>query len=147
MERGEIDGLCNTVTGFDVIRPGWIAQGKFTTLLTFDEKPLPGIDAPSVHKFAKTDEQHEMLRFFNASAALGAPFAAPPGTPAERLQLLRAAFDKAMADPELIAAAERLSLDAHEPMTGAETAALVSSIVNITPAFADKAVRYMGGNR
>jgi hypothetical protein len=43
------------------------------------------------------------------------------------LQLLRSAFEKAMADPELISTAQRLSLDPRNPMRGAQTALVFTS--------------------
>ena len=42
---------------------------------------------------------------------------APPGVPADRAKALRAAFKKAMADPEFIAEAKKRQLDL-DPSTG-----------------------------
>jgi len=55
------------------------------------------------------------------------PFFAPPGVPADRIAILRKAFDAAMRDPALIeeAAKQRLEL---MPMQGAEMEALVAKL-------------------
>jgi tripartite-type tricarboxylate transporter receptor subunit TctC len=42
---------------------------------------------------------------------IGRPFAVRPGTPAERVAILRDAFAKTMADPELQAEAKKAQID------------------------------------
>ena len=39
----------------------------------------------------------------------GRPFAAPPGTPADRVAALRQAFEETLEDPDFIAEAEKTS--------------------------------------
>lgn len=58
---------------------------------------------------------------------LGRPFVAPPGVPADRLELLRAAFRQAMGDPELLAeaAAQKLAI---APTWGAPARDLVAKM-------------------
>ena len=41
MERGEIEGLCNTLSGFRGVRPGWIEEGQLIPLFTMYGTPNP----------------------------------------------------------------------------------------------------------
>jgi tripartite-type tricarboxylate transporter receptor subunit TctC len=43
--------------------------------------------------------------------AIGRAFAVPPGTPADRLAMLREAFAKALNDPELMAEGKKAKID------------------------------------
>jgi tripartite-type tricarboxylate transporter receptor subunit TctC len=50
---------------------------------------------------------------------VGRPFAAPPGTPADRVAALRMAFAETVEDPEFGAAAEQTGLEV-DPLLGEE---------------------------
>ncbi|MFL6972659.1 MAG: hypothetical protein ACJ8F2_12165, partial [Xanthobacteraceae bacterium] len=52
--------------------------------------------------------------------------------PAERVQVLRRAFDATMKDPQFVADAARLKLDI-DPMTGEEVQALVDELSRTPP--------------
>ena len=60
-------------------------------------------------------------------ARLVAP--ASPNTPAEHVKTLRAAFTKAVNDPDLLAEAKKKTIDV-ELITGEETEALAKEVVN-----------------
>ena len=72
MEKGELQGLCQTLAGLRSTRPGWIEQGKFKILFTMEHDPVPGLDAPTIYDFTKTDEQRaiiaSMIRASNSGA-------------------------------------------------------------------------------
>ena len=46
-----------------------------------------------------------------ASGDLGRPIVAPPGVPADRMKILRDAFDKTLTDPAFLAEAEKRRLE------------------------------------
>ena len=52
---------------------------------------------------------------------------APPETPQDRVDVLRAAFEKTMRDEEFIAEIRKLNLE-HRPITGQRAAALVEEL-------------------
>jgi hypothetical protein len=54
---------------------------------------------------------------------IGRPLATTPGVPAERVKLLRDAFNKALVDPELVAEAKKRAWEI-EPVTGEELEAI-----------------------
>ncbi|MBM2805510.1 MAG: Tripartite tricarboxylate transporter substrate binding protein [Deltaproteobacteria bacterium] len=55
--------------------------------------------------------------------SIGRPLATTPGVPAERVKLLRDAFNKALVDPELVAEAKKRAWEI-EPVTGEELEAI-----------------------
>jgi hypothetical protein len=64
------------------------------------------------------------------TAEFGAwPMMASPNTPADHVKTLRAAFTKAVNDPELLAEAKKKTMDV-ELITGEETEALAKEVVN-----------------
>jgi len=60
------------------------------------------------------------------------PFTVPPGTPKERLQLLRKAFAETMKDPAFIAEAEKVKLEATY-VSAEDIEKYVSQILAIRP--------------
>ena len=111
MERGEVDGVCFSILSLEGSRPGWIEAGKLRLLFNMEEERLSGRDAPSIFEFTKSDEERMILRLFNAGAIFGRPIVAPQGVPEDRVKVLKAAFEKAMADPQLIEQAKKNSLE------------------------------------
>ncbi len=110
MERGEVHGLCQSITSLKAGRPGWIESGKLKVLFNTERKPIPGINAPTIFEFAKTEEQRRILTLFASTSELGRPIVAPPETPADRVAVLRKGLAAALTDAELLADAERQKL-------------------------------------
>src|SRR5262245_10186997 len=79
-------------------------------------------------------EGRSVLEFMNADSGLGWSLASTPNVPAERLAAMRAAFDKAIADPALLEDTRKRELDI-VPSTGAELDVLVARTL-ATPAAA-----------
>jgi tripartite-type tricarboxylate transporter receptor subunit TctC len=99
MERGELEGVCQTVQSFSRAKPDWLKDGTARVLFTAERDPVPGIDAPSVFQFAKTDEQRAILAFVASTLELGRPYMLPPEVPANVVQAMRRAFDATVNDP------------------------------------------------
>src|SRR5256712_8674260 len=62
----------------------------------------------------------------------GRPWVVPPGTPEERVKILRAAHAKAMDDPQLLDEAKKGQMEV-EPMSGEELQKLAETIINQPP--------------
>ncbi len=127
MERGEVDGMCESLDSVIGKRPDWLATKKVRILFQGGSEPNPHVDAPFVLDLAKNEEQKVELRFLYAGQGIGRPFIAPPNLPAEKLKMLREAFDKTMKDPDFIADAKRQKLDV-EPKDGAHLEQLIRDI-------------------
>jgi hypothetical protein len=92
--------------------------------MAFDRSPeLP--DVPSALDLVSDPAARQVLELILRRQEMGRPLAAPPGTPAERVAALRAAFYATMRDPEFLAEAQwfRMGLD---PLSGDEIARILS---------------------
>ena len=66
---------------------------------------------PLLTEFAKTDEARQILQFFSTDIVIGRPFVTSPGVPAERVALLRKAFDSLVKDPAFLADMKKAGID------------------------------------
>jgi tripartite-type tricarboxylate transporter receptor subunit TctC len=81
---------------------------------------------PSIWKYVK-GENRRIAEVILAQQEFHRPFVAPPGTPAERLTALRAAFDKAMRDKGFLADAKKQKLDL-APKSGKVVGDLIAKV-------------------
>jgi tripartite-type tricarboxylate transporter receptor subunit TctC len=127
LERGEVQGRCNwSWSSIMSTRPDWVRDHKINIIVQFSRRKLAELpDVPLVSELARTDTQRQILDLILASQMMARPFAAPPGLPADRVAALRDAFDAAMHDPELAAAARQGGLPL-EPVAGREIQDLVT---------------------
>ena len=102
MERGELEGICQTTSAFLGSAQHLLDDGTFRILFTTERDPVPELKVPTVFAYAKTDEQRNILAIHASSLELGRPILAPPNVPADRVAALRRAFDAAMQDPALL---------------------------------------------
>ena len=93
---------------------------------------------PLILDFAKTDLDRAAVRLLMTRQVFGFPYAAPPGLLPEVRDMLRAAFDKTMADPALRADMQKQFLE-FSPTTGAQLDAIVDAVVKADPATIAKA--------
>src|ERR1700731_4157791 len=105
IERGEVQGIC---VSYDTIaRENIFKNGTVHVLFQAAVRPDPRLDGiPFAADLAKTEQEHQALDLFLFRTNLGRPFIAPPGVPAERLKILRSAFEQTMKDPALVQEAE-----------------------------------------
>jgi tripartite-type tricarboxylate transporter receptor subunit TctC len=64
------------------------------------------------------------------------PLAAPPGTPADRVEALRKAFDATMKDPDFLADAKKIGAEI-SPMSGEELDRLLQNVFSTEPRIID----------
>ncbi len=111
MERGEIEGVCNSINQF-LPRVADIRSGRVRIILRAEETPLPDFpEVPSIYDHTSSNEQRDLLRFIFSSVEFGRPYALPPGTPAARALALRAAFEATLRDPDLLTEAKSAHID------------------------------------
>ncbi len=71
---------------------------------------LPNV--PQAIKFAKSDEARKMIDVgIHGDSDIVRTYTLPPGTPKDRVQALRKAFDTTLKDPEFIADAKKTRLN------------------------------------
>jgi tripartite-type tricarboxylate transporter receptor subunit TctC len=128
MERGEVDGICESLDSVHGKRPDWIEKKTVNLLFQGGAEPNEEIkDVPFILKFAKNDDDKKAIEFLYAGQGIGRPFVAPPDLPPGVLKMLRDAFAATMKDPEFIAETKQRKLDL-APESGEALEALVKKI-------------------
>jgi hypothetical protein len=109
IERGEVQGIADwSWSSIKSVRPWWITEKKVTMLLQGSLKRDPELgDLPSALDFVKNEADRKVLELHFTQKLAARPIIAPPGVPADRVALLRAAFDALGKDQDFLADAER----------------------------------------
>ncbi len=127
MIRGETEGRATTAwAGVTSRHPDWLTKKKVRVLYQMGLERYPGVPSsvPLIIDHVKDPEKRAALRLKMAAYDIGYPVYAPPGVPADRIAILRRAYAKAYADPELLAAAKKARVDI-APISGKRLEAIV----------------------
>ena len=96
-----------------------------------------------MQSLAKTDEQRQIIAFYNSNVELGRPVLTTPGVPTERITALRQAFDATMKDKDFLDDAKKAGFVVN-PLTGAAVAEVVKRIMTTPRDIIDKTVAMVG---
>ena len=125
MERGEVQGICESLDSVKNRRPDWIPKGTIALLFQGGVKPNAELkDVPFVLDLAQKPEDRRAIEFLYAGQGIGRPFIAPPGLPPDRLKMLQDAFAATLKDPDFIAETKHYHLTL-DPSDGVQLEALV----------------------
>ena len=112
MERGEAGGRCSY--SWEAIKaaiPDWVRDKKVKPIVQFALQRHPELpDVPLITDFASNELDRQALRLLMTPQLFGFPFAAPPGLLPEVRDLLRAAFERTMQDPQVREDAQKLRM-------------------------------------
>jgi len=131
MERGEVEGVCGlSYTTLKATRPEWFRDRKINILLQIGLTKFPDLpNVPSAIDLIPNPDSRKILELILIRQEMGRPFAAPPGVPADRVQILRQAFDATLKDPAFLADAKRLQMEV-DPLQGADIERLLRQAYN-----------------
>jgi tripartite-type tricarboxylate transporter receptor subunit TctC len=121
VERGEAEGICGlSWSTIKASRPHWIKDRLLNVIVQLGLTRLRDLpDVPSALDLVGTSENRQVMELILMRQEAGRPFAAPPGTPADRVAALRQAFAATLKDPSFIAEADKMQLEI-DPLTGTE---------------------------
>jgi tripartite-type tricarboxylate transporter receptor subunit TctC len=131
MERGEVHGTFGNSWGdLQTTSQDWIKEGKVRVIGQHSLQRHHELQhVPLLIDLATTEADRQAVRFALAvRQEASKPYLAPPDIPAERLAILRHAFEATMKDPQFLAEAAASRLPVDGPLTGAALAALVAQI-------------------
>jgi len=136
LERGELEGNC---ASWSSIPPDWLAEHKINPLVRFSPKRPADMPegVPYVVDLAKTNEEKDILTILAAPGELGRPLIVAKTVPAERVRILRAAFEATLRDEAFLADAQKQSLPV-DPVTGEEAESIIAQIYAAPPDLAKK---------
>jgi len=131
MQRGEVEGRGNnTWAGYKATFQSAIQAGHLNVLIQTGLRKEPDLpDVPLFLDLVRGDPARETIATFMSEAvAIARPFAAPPGVPADRVEMLRRAWDATMQDPAFLADAAKLNAEI-DPLTGQQVQDIVARVL------------------
>jgi len=124
IERGELDAHATGAARFALEKAEWLEKKQVhlhATLTVPKGRHHPTFaHLPDLGTFAKSDVERKLLDMFRAFQYPRWPYLFPPGTPNERVQVIRQAMSKAFADPEFPVEYKKLMGDGPSPLSGEE---------------------------
>ncbi len=131
IERGELDGDCGAYSSIPL---DWIKNGLAHAFVRFSRERAPEIPDSAVYigALAANEEQRQLLRVLNGGDEMGRMFIMSQNAPADRIAIIRKAFDDTMKDPAFLAEMAKLELPVH-PSSGAEADATAHELMSAPP--------------
>ena len=131
---GEVQGISNS---WESTKSTWrkeIDSGDMRIILQATLKSHPDFaKLPVAYEMAKGDEAKRLIAtVLRVHGPTVRPYALPPRTPKERVQILRKALMDTMKDPEFLAEAQKANLDIN-PDDGATLESNVKEILKLEP--------------
>ena len=138
-DSGELAGGC---WAWESIKVTWrqaLEARNVVVVLQTIPKPHPELPTiPLAINFAKTDEAKKLIEAgIHDTQVFTRPYVLPPGTPKERVQMLRSAFLDTLKDKEFLAEAEKSKLDVGA-VSGEEVASIIDGLFKLDPALVAK---------
>ena len=134
-ESGEIDGGCWAWESIKVMWRQGLDAGEVSIVPQAVPKAVADLPkVPVAIELAKTDEARRLIQAgIHDTAAITRPYALPPGTPKDRVQMLRKAFRETMNDKDFLAEASKSKLDV-DPVSGEEVEKIVAGLFKLDSA-------------
>ncbi len=127
--RGEIKGRTVGLSSVRSNQAEWMDRKLVRPLVQFArETRHPDFkDVPTARELAKDEAALKLIKFAEGPFQFARPVAAPPGIPADRAKVLRAAFMKTHEDAAYLADAKKIGI-AVDPIGGEKVAQLIVEI-------------------
>src|SRR5262249_40892370 len=142
LERGEVQGKVGSTWKSLNSGPSanWVRDKIVTVLVQLGVKKAPDIpaDIPLGLDLAKSPEDRAVLEVLCAPSATGYPSFMGPGVPKERVEAIRAAYERTLKDPEFVEAILKQGLDL-DPIGADELTDIVRGIYALPPAAVERA--------
>jgi tripartite-type tricarboxylate transporter receptor subunit TctC len=118
--RGEIDARATSADTVFRRNPEWIEK-KLVDFHAIIEVPKGDkhpqfAHLPELESLAKTERDRKLMTMQRSFRVTGQPFVLGPGTPKDRVEILREAFRKTYKDPEFFRAYKKMAVDDATPL-------------------------------
>jgi tripartite-type tricarboxylate transporter receptor subunit TctC len=126
VERGETDGNCGA---WSSIPAEWIEARKIVPIIRSAPVVPPDLssDVPYSVDIAPSERDRQVIKLLVASGQVGRPFIASAAVPADRIRVLRDAFNATVVDPQFVAEAQKLRQPL-SPKSGEEAVRVIEDI-------------------
>ena len=136
MDKKEVQGFQSSWSGMKIARSHWVAQVNVIAVNAYTpltDRP----DVPLLKDLVTDPTDKKIAELMAGNMILGRGWLAPPGVPADRVAALRAAFKKALEDPEAIAGAKQRKMT-WESAKWQDMQAAAERITNVDQAIIDR---------
>jgi len=129
IERGEVQGNAGNAWSFwKLTAPTQLREHKLRVIASYGLKPNPELQGvPLIIDYAKTAAQKEALSLILSDQEYGWPYLMAPDVPADRVKIMRDAFDATMKDESFIEEARKRRLDI-SPTRGLDQVRLIEQV-------------------
>jgi tripartite-type tricarboxylate transporter receptor subunit TctC len=143
LSRGEVDLVSAAWNSLRASHKHQIESGEMTPVLQSGLRRTPELkDVPLMQEIVTDAKAKRLLEFASAGSAIGRALIAPPQVPADRIAVLREAFDKMVKDPDFLTAAQKRNAEI-DPTPGAEVQKYSQQIIDTPPDLIQAAVAAM----
>jgi len=143
LERGEVDMVSSAWNQWASTHMQKIKSGEFVPMIQSGLRRHPDLkDIPLMQELVDDPETKKVIEFTSAGAAIGRALIAPPKVPKDRIDALRAAFDKLVKDPEFLADAKKRGAEI-DPSPGVEVQKASLAIVQTPNVIVERAAKAM----
>jgi tripartite-type tricarboxylate transporter receptor subunit TctC len=139
VERGELQCRAFTITAYFAREPfiSWSKRHFVNVLIQTGSKRDARLkDTPTIYelmdKYKTSEGARSLAKIILASGDFGRPIVTPPGVPADRVKIIREAFNKSLKDPALLAEAEKRRLEI-DPTSAEELESLAKEVMAASP--------------
>jgi tripartite-type tricarboxylate transporter receptor subunit TctC len=131
-DSGELQGACWAWESIKVTWKKALESGDVFPVLQLASKKQPDLaNVPHALDVAKTEEERQIIRAGAMEpGAITRVYVTTPGTPKERVQILRQAFAATLKDPDFLAEAKKVQLEVN-PLTGEEVGKIVEGMFSL----------------
>ncbi|HEU4342526.1 MAG TPA: tripartite tricarboxylate transporter substrate-binding protein [Candidatus Binatia bacterium] len=138
-DSGEVAGGCWAWESVKVTWAKALQSGDVNVMIQVTPEARPDLPkVPVAVEVAKTEEAKQLIKAGTVNPSrITRLYATTPGTPKERVQMLRKAFADTLKDPEFLAEANKARLEI-DPVGGEEIEKVVAELFNISPAVKSK---------
>ena len=150
VERGEIHCRAFTIEAFMSREPyhTWRKKGFVRNIIQTGKKrdaKLP--ETPTlwelIDRYKTPDPSRRLATLMLASGQLGRPMMATPGVPADRVKILRDAFNATMKDSEFLTDIDKRQFDL-DPVPGEELEKIVKDVMSQPPDIVERMKKLLG---
>jgi tripartite-type tricarboxylate transporter receptor subunit TctC len=149
VEKGEIACRAHTLAAHFGREPfnSWHKKGFDRHLLQTGRKRDPrAAEAPTIYEileeFKVPANNRRIVQAMLSGGEFGRPFLATPGTPPDRVKILRESFVKALKDPELLDDAKKAKMEV-DYTSGEELEALIKEVLDQPPEIVQQVRKFM----
>ena len=150
VERGELACRAFTVTAFFAREPfiSW-RKNNFVRVLVQTGRRRDGRlqDTPTIYelmdRFKTSTAGRNLTTLVLAGGQFGRPYVLPPNTPADRVKIIREAFQKVLADESVLAEGEKRKLE-FDPTSSQDLEKLAKEVISQPPEIVAKMKQLLG---